>query len=145
MNGRKFYIRFLFRVCEVSSRILIFSLIWNVLNIYVFIGLVAIHLIHNLVLFFGGCLGREMFNIITFIFYIPRLNKTLQQGEIKSLFLSKNYYIKFYRQSSFEQTRMLMVRTCELCIYHILIVVYLYFYKQNALSKYQYRQKHIYS
>ena len=85
-----------------------------------------------MILYFGGCLGREVFNIAAFVFYIPKLNKTLQQGKCSS-YLSNNMYCKFYRESSFAQTRMIVLRSIELLICDIIILVVLSNDTQAAL------------
>ena len=96
MGTGSFNVRLLFRIFELSSRFLIYILIWLLYGIIGVIVIIGIHFCHmyNLFLFFGGCLGREVFNIIAFIFYIPKLNKTLQQGK-QIQCLTNNFYCQF--------------------------------------------------
>lgn len=123
--------RCLFRIFELTSRVFVYVLLCVVINTITFVLIICVHILHNIVLFYGGCLGREVFNIFGFLIYIPKLNKTLQEGEIKVKCLKNNFYIKFYRDCKFSQTRMLIVRTIELMIYLIGMIVYDY---QNNIN-----------
>ena len=122
----KYYIRFFFRIFEISSRVFLYVLICVIINGYVFGVIMVLHVIHNLFLFYAGCLGREVFNVFGYIILIPQINTTLQEGkQIATIaFFTNNCYTKFYRNCKFEQTRMILVRTVELIIYAISIFCY---------------------
>ena len=122
-SSHRYYIRFFFRIFEISSRLFVYCLIWTNIDGLVLFVIVIIHLLHNVLLFYGGCLGREPFNIFGFVIFIPKLNKTLQEGKVHSI-LENNFYIKFYRNSEFEQTKMIVVRSVELLLYCIAMLVY---------------------
>ena len=117
----KYYVRFLFRICELGSRVFMYVLIWSVFGGFVFGIIVLIHFIHNIILFYGGCLGRELFHIFGYIIYIPKLNKSLQEGKQRQIDF---FYTKFYRESDFAQTRMIIFRCSELIIYSSVISIY---------------------
>ena len=110
-----------------------YVLIWAIFDGYVFTCLVSVHFIHNMFLFYGGCLGREMFNVFGYMLYIPKLNVTLQEGEQLPC-LKTNFYIQFYRECDIKQmlTRMVIIRNIELLIYAIFITFYnVYFFDSN--------------
>ena len=136
-SGYRYFVRFFFRVFEIASRVFVYILIWTLIDGITLIIIVAVHLCHNLLLFYGGCLGREIFNIFGYIIYIPKLNKTLQGGRQISC-LQNNFYIKFYRECYFAQTRMLAVRCIELVGYWIWIVltcIYQYNFNYRKICK----------
>ena len=116
----------------MTSRVFFYALIWVVIGGEI-LGLICIiHFFHNIFLFCGGCLGREIFNIFGFILFIPRLNKTLQEGEIICQCLENNIYIKLYRESEFQITTMIMIRTVELFVYAIGLSLYNIFIINNG-------------
>ena len=85
---RKYWIRSFFRFSEITSRVFIYVLIWVTMGLFWLGLLILFHVINNLVLYHGGVLGRERWNVVGFIVYFPKLSQVLQEGKSHTFFRS---------------------------------------------------------
>lgn len=80
-NSRKFWLRAMFRVCELTSRELMFALLWLVMGGAVLVLVMVLNLAHNVLLYFGGCLSRQPWNVVAHIVSLCQLSSTIVEGE----------------------------------------------------------------
>ena len=140
----QYIIRLLFRLCELSSREFIGILIWIVGNGYILMTIIFIHLIHNIILFKSGCLGREFFPVFGYMVYIPNLNKSFQEGgstlddiaicnKCGCIKYILKRYTNIYRIAEYEQLTMIKIRTVELILY-LIFLYYILFWDQTGFN-----------
>ena len=120
----QYFIRFFFRFFELTSRVFCYVLIWLVLGDVVFAVILLLHLCHNLLLFYGGCLGRQLYNVFGYLIYIPQLNRTLQEGDQPFKCLKNFFYIRWYRNATTMQTNMIILRSIEVILFAIILLAY---------------------
>lgn len=120
-------IGYLFRFFEMLSHCGVFILIWFCVgSVYLWLVLIG-QILHNMVLFYGGCLGnnRSWYNIICYVFFLPSIGKQLQpQAKARKIIckcacmcinvninynLKNNAYVVFYTKTKLPQTRMIFV------------------------------------
>eukprot|EP01084_Bolivina_argentea_P291601 501167_1 len=86
ISGHRFWLLFLFRITELISSVLMYLLIWLVIGEWFLLIIIAINIIHNIILYIGGCLPGNIWNIWVHIICLPTMSYTIVEGKPISFF-----------------------------------------------------------